>query len=181
MKNLLFGLLLMCFVGVGHSQIVLDETRLEYKPVSLKMDPVNHELVVKVKEKAYGEFQKDPLAFVKNHFNVQQFIRDNEKLGYDSYEIVFKNRAGQLFTTFDNKGELIGSRQRFKNVPIPDDTKLAILEKYRDAKILSNRYAAYSKSWNIEKEVYKVKLQDGDKVRRLKIQRDAQGITLAGL
>lgn len=181
MKNLLLGLFLMCFIGVGHSQIVLDETRLEYQPTSLKMDPVNHELVIKVKEKAFGEFQRDPLAFVKNHFNVKQFIRENEKLGYDSYDIVFRNRAGQLFTTFDNKGELVSSIQRFKNVPMPEDTKLAIMENYRDAKILSNRYAAYSKAWNVEKEVYRVKLQDGDKVRRLKVQRDAQGISLAGL
>ena len=181
MKNLILVLLLFGFIGTGHSQILLKEAKLEYRPESMKLDPVSNTLSIQVPEKSYGEFEKDPLAFVKNRFDIQKVIKDNEKEGYDSYVVDFRSTKGHLLVNLDEKGELVSSYQKFKNVRLPDDARLQILQQYRDAKFVSNKHIAISKGWDIQKDFYKVKLKDGNRTRTVKVNKDRGAITYVGL
>lgn len=181
MKKLIIVLLLFGFIGTGHSQILLKETKLEYRPESMKLDPVSNTLTIKISEKSYGEFNRDPLAFVKNQFDIQRVLKDNEKEDYDSYQVSFKSTKGHLLANFDGDGDLISSFQKFKNVRLPEDARMQILQQYRDAVITGNKHVAISKGWDVQKEFYKVKLRDGDKTRTVKVNKDRGAITYVGL
>ena len=181
MKNLILVLLLFGFIGTGHSQILLKETKLEYRPESMKLDPISNRLVITIPEKSYGEFERDPLAFVKNQFDIQKVLKDNEEADYDSYRVDFKSTKGHLLASFNKDGDLVSSIQKFKNVKLPEDARMQILQQYRDAVLIKNKYVAVSKGWDIHKEFYKVKLRDGNKTRTVKVNKDQGAITLVGL
>jgi len=46
MKNLIFGLFLFGFIATGNSQILLEETKIEYQPASLALDQESHQLSI---------------------------------------------------------------------------------------------------------------------------------------
>lgn len=179
MKKLILAMLLFGFIATGHSQILLKETKVDYRPETMKLDPISNSLVLEIPEKKYGEFEKDPLAFVKNQFDIKKVIRDNEDKDYDSYQVHFKTTKGIMLTNFDEDGELVSSFQKFKNVRLPDEARLRILQEYRNAIFVSNEYRAASKGWDIQKEFYKVKIKDGNKTRKLKINKADGAIALA--
>ena len=180
MKNLILVLLLFGFIGTGHSQILLKETKLEYRPASMKLDPISNSLTIAIAEKNYGQFESNPLAFVKDQFDIQKVLRDNEKENYDSYSVNFKSTKGHLLANFDEDGNLVSSFQRFKDVRLPEDARMKILQQYRDAVVLGNKHIAVSKGWDIQKEFYKIKLRDGNKTRSVKINKEQGAITYVG-
>ncbi len=181
MKTLILCLLLVGFISTGHSQIVLGESRVDYTPYSLKVDPLTNSITVMVKEDRVGEFQKDPLAFIQDKFNIHKFIAENQEYDFDGYNVYFKTNKGLVKANYDNGGEMVSTYQRFKNIALPDDVKLEILRKYRNSQVLKNTHIVTSKGWMIDKELYKVKIQDGDRVRRLRFDRNTQGLSLVGL
>ena len=180
MKKLIFSLLFLGFISTAQTQILLDVADLGDIPSSMKIDPATNALVIKM-EKSAGEFNKDPLTFVKSRFNSRQLVEDNKEGDFDSYVVKFKSSKGHLTANFDNKGDLVTSFQRFTNVAIPDEARLQILQKYRDCNFLKSTYAARSKGYEIKKEHYLVKIKDGDKMRKLRINKNAQGVRVAGL
>lgn len=181
MKKLVFCLLLFGFITTGHSQILLKEAKVDYTPESMKLDPNSHSYVVVLPEKVAGEFQKDPLNFMKKNFDVSKFIADNKNMKYDTFLVNFKSRKGYLAATFKSSGDLITSRQMFTDVRLPENARLEIQEKYHNASIVGNKYVASTKGWDIDKAYYKVKIKDGDKTRRLRINKDRELLSLTGL
>lgn len=181
MKKLILSLLFVAFISTAQTQILLDEANVEYTPVSMKLDPGTNSLVLKLKEKRAGEFHANPLVFMKKNFNSQKFIEENKDAGFESYTVKFKSRKGHLTAQFDNKGALVSSYQNFKNVVIPSDARSQIVKKYRNCSFLKSSYAASSKGWDITKEQYKIKIKDGNKIHRIKINKDADGLSLAGM
>lgn len=180
MKNLILWMLLLGFISSGHSQILLKEAKVDYKAETMKLDPNSNQLVIKIPEKVVGEFQKDPLSFVRDKFDIQKFVRDNEEKDYGRYIVHFKSLNGSLIANFKDDGSLVSSHQKFKNVKLPEDARLQILAKYRDARVVKNNYSAFSRGWDLKKEFYRVKIKDGDRTRRLKINKDKGYLSLAG-
>ncbi|WP_029036863.1 hypothetical protein [Salinimicrobium xinjiangense] len=181
MKKLVLCLLLFGFLSSGHSQILLDEAKVDYRKESMRLDPNTNSLEIEIPEKTVGEFQRDPLAFMKNSFDIQQFIADNEESGYHSYQVNFISNKGFLVARFNQSGELVSSFQKFKDVRLPENARLQILEKYRDAAILGNRYVASTKGWDIHKAYFKVKVRDAEGIQRLRINKDRELLSLTGL
>lgn len=181
MKNLIFCLLLFTGMGIGHSQIVLKESKVEFIPRSLEMDAVSNSVSLTIPEAYVGEFEEDPLIFIQDHFNINQLIRDNEQYGYDSYQVFFKSKKGRVLANYDEEGELVSTFHRFKDVTLPDDVRLEILRSHKNSKIVKNQHILTTKDLVISKEFYIVKIQDGNKKLRLRVNRNAQGFSLAGL
>lgn len=94
MKNLILCLLLIGLIGPGHSQIVLKETRVDYSPDYMKVGPLTNSATLKITEAAVGEFQKDPLSFIQDNFDIQNLIAQNREYDFDSYDIHFKTKDG---------------------------------------------------------------------------------------
>jgi hypothetical protein len=174
-------LFLFGFIAAGNSQILLEETMIKYQPVSLALDQESHQLSIKLPEKLSGEFQQNPLAFMKTRFNVQKFLKDNEQADYDAFEVFFKSRKGFLRASFNKAGDLISSNQKFKNIPLPQDVRLEVFRLHRDAMVEGTKYIAFSKGWDITKEIYRIKIRDGDKTHRVRINRNNDQLSIAGL
>lgn len=179
MKKLILCLLLFGFISAGHSQILLKEAKVDYHPESMRIDAITNTLVVKLPEKFAGEFQNDPLTFMKNNFDVKKFIEDNRE--YDEFWVDLKSRKGHLAAKFNKKGELVSSAQKFKDVRLPENARVKILEKYRDAAIVGNKYLCSTKGWDINKEFYVVKIKEGDKTRRVRINKERELLSLSSL
>ena len=181
MKKLIPAILLFGFFATGNSQILLKETKVEYKAPSMQLDPVSNQLVLMIPETKFREFETNPLGFVKSQFEIQKTIRDNQHGGYDTYRVDFKSTHGHLVANFNEKGDLVSSFQKFKNLRLPDAVRLQILQEYRDANVIGSTYTASSKGWDLKKELYKIKIRDGDKTRRIKIHKNQNGsLSLAG-
>lgn len=181
MKKHFLIIVLIVFCATGHSQILLDEARVEYQPFSMKVDPITKSVELEIPEEINGEFQKDPLTFIKNHFNIQSFIQQNKKYKFNEYEVSFRSTKGKLTARYNKDGELISTQQKFKNVALPVAAHLEIMKQYKGGVVLSNTYVASSKAWDISKEIYRVKLKDGDRTRRLKFNKSSDALYLVGM
>ena len=181
MKNVIIGLFLLAFIATGHSQIVLDEAKVDYKKASMKLDPSSQTLVIQIPEKKVGEFGKDPLVFMKKNFDVKKFMEDNSDQKFTGFDVNFVSTKGQLLARFSGEGELISSQQKFKNARLPHDVQLELAQLYNGAIIKKTRSFAHSKGWVIDKQYYKIKLDDGERTRRVRIDRNADQLSIAGL
>ena len=151
-----------------------------YSPDYMKIDPLTNSATLKITEAAVGDFQKDPLTFIEDKFDIQNFIALNQEYNFDSYDIHFKTKNGFVKARYDKEGEIISTYQRFKNLALPDDVKLEILTNYKNSQVLKNSHIVTSKNLMVDKEIFKVKIQDGTKVRTLRLHRNNQSLSLAG-
>ena len=181
MKNLILCLLLCGFFAVGHSQIVLKESHVEYFPGSLEVGVSTNSVSFNISETYVGEFEEDPLSFIQDYFNVHQLIHDNKGYDFDSYQVTFQSEKGKVLANYNDEGELVSSFQRFKNVNLPDDVRLEILRRHKNSKVVKNKYILTTKDLAINKEYYIVKILDNNRSRRVRIDRNAQGLSLANL
>lgn len=179
MKKLIFGMFLLGFIATGNSQILLEEAKVDYKAPSMQLDPDTDWLKFIIPEKEVGEFQQDPLAFMKANFDAKKFALDNKDADLVNFEIYFKSRKGFLVALFDDQGELISTNQKFKDVRLPEDARLEILRTNNDAVIKGTKYVAYSKGWDLNREFYRVKISHGDKIKRLRINRQNNRLSIA--
>lgn len=181
MRNLIFCLLLLGFTSIGHSQIELMETRIDYSPASMKVDPATNTVTLKIPEKHYGEFQNDPLIFLQRNFNIHQFLQENQEMGFVTTQVVLKSRKGHLRANYNDEGDLISTYQKFRNVALPEEARQEIFRNYPGYTVVKNKHIATSKRGVINKEFYKVKLQNGNKAKRLRLDKSENGLRIAGL
>lgn len=181
MKKLVLGSILFLFTGIGHSQIMLDEARVNYQSEAMVVDDFSQSYTLNITESYYKEFEKAPLDFVRNKFDVEKFIRDNKKEKFSSIEVVFKTRKGQLLASYSGKGKLVSTHMKLKDVALPDQIRLLILEQHRNANIIGSKHVVTTKGWDIKKDNYTVKILDQGKSRNIKIHKGAQGYAVAGL
>lgn len=181
MKRIILGLFLFSIISAGHSQILLKEAKVDSRLESMKRAPVSNRLLMKIPGNAAGEFEKDALAFMQKNFDVHKFIRDNEDGEYDDFRIFMKSKKGKLTADFDQSGNLVSTSQKFRNVSLPRNALMQISTVHQDAAIVGNRYYVSTKGWEVEKAYYTVKLKDGNKTRKIKIIKDRDQYSLAGL
>jgi hypothetical protein len=91
------------------------------------------------------------------------------------------SKKGQLIAMFDKDGELVSSKQRFKNKRLPLDVQAELARLYSGAVVNKVKSFTNSKGWDITKEYYKVKLDDGTKIRRVRIDKANDQLSIAGL
>lgn len=181
MKKVIIGFFLLAFIATGNSQILLEEAKVDYKPVSMRVDSDTQTLVIKIPEKTVGDFEKDPLAFMKKEFDVSRFIEENSDLHFTEFQVNFVSKKGYLVARFDKNGDLISSKQRFKNIRLPLDVQEEVTRQSNGAVVSGTKSFANSKGWDINKEFYKIKLEDGNKIKRLRIDRKNNQLSLAGI
>lgn len=181
MKKLVICMLLLGMVSVGHTQILLKEATVISDPASLKLDPYSNSLTIQMSEDRVGEFGENPLMFLKNHFDFQSFANQNRGNNFDNYQIWFKSTKGYLLANVDKDGNLLSSSQRFKNVMLPKEDRDKILADYGKVKFTSSKYFASSKGWDIDRAYYRVKISDGKKTTRVRIDVPHSKASIAGL
>lgn len=169
-------LFLLAGIATGHAQIIhLEEARVTTTPKIISLGDSRYVIL----EDYSGQFMKNPIGFMKENFNIHLYIEDMKGEDYDSYRVEFRNRKGSLVANFDDKGTLVSTSQRFKDIPLPLVIRKQLLANYGGWAMTKNLYIASGRGDEINKELYKVTMKNGKNLQRVKIVPDKQSRGLA--
>jgi len=172
MKNVIRFLFVLCGLATMQAQevILLDEARLNFDADAITIDSKLGEIRCIVKEDYTGEFSDNPIKFMKEKFDFNEFLSamDNRK-NFDEYLVTFNSSKGYLEAIYSNNGNLVGTHQRFKNITLPSAVRNKLFVENQGWTAISIKYTASGKSDRIDKELYKIKLENGNKNRVVKI------------
>lgn len=177
MKSFVLCLALLLSGAIAQAQIIeLDAAKVDFFP-NLKKG-ADGSYSYEVKEKYAGEFTSDAIGFMKANFDIHAFMDEVEDSGNnDGYLIVFKNSKGSLEADFDKEGELRGTYQQFRDILVPDEIRKEIYRSHQGWTMVKNRYTARGNGEMVDKELYRIKLQNGNEVRSVKLDPSTLGVT----
>lgn len=176
MKTLFFSILLLAVTAVSQAQeIVLEEAKVGFAPLNAKITQDGDQFSFKVEEAYGGEFAKDPIAFMKENFDIGNFILEHEDKDYDSYQITLRSGKGALKADYDKDGNLVRTYQKFKDVVMPLNVRRMVYANYKGWTITENKYIASGNRDLIDKEVYKFKMERGGEKQRVKLDPRSEG------
>ncbi len=185
MKNVIFySLLLLCVFSVKAQEVTqLEATTITFEPFVTDVISYLDNNAFIVKENVAGEFTKNPIKFMKENFDVQNFISyldqkkstDLQKSNYESYRVTFSSSKGHLEAKFSKDGELTETAQNFKNILVPLNVRRELYTSYKGWNMVKNTYTASGDGDQIDKEMYRIKLKNGNKSQIVKIVPDRMG------
>jgi len=192
MKNpFIYSLLLFCVVSVKAQEITqLEETNVTFQPYVTNVDSyIDNSFSVMVDENYAGEFSKNPIEFMKENFDIHSFIsfldqhKSNglQKTDYEYYQVTFSTNKGDLVAKFSTDGELEETSQNFKNILVPSDIRRELYRSYKGWNMVKNNYTASGKSDQIVKELYRIKLKNGNRSQIVKIVPDRTGSDIVAI
>ncbi len=172
MKTMLLFLFLLLSMGAMQAQkvIQLGEANISYNPDAIIVNSDLNSVAFTVKEKYSGEFSKNPIQFMKQNFNFQTLLSSvNNVDDFDEFLVTFKSKKGYLEATYDSEGELVNTYQRFSNKTPPLDISRQVYTQNQGWTMVSNKYVASGRSDRIDKEFYKIKLENGNQSKNIKV------------
>jgi hypothetical protein len=191
MKNLfIYSLLLFCVVSVKAQEITqLEETNVTFQPYLTNVDSyIDNSFSVMVDENYAGEFSKNPIEFMKANFDIHSFIsfldqnsNGLQKTDYEYYQVTFSTNKGDLVAKFSTDGELEETSQNFKNILVPSDIRRELYRSYKGWNMVKNNYTASGKSDQIDKELYRIKLKNGNRSQIVKIVPERMGSDIVAI
>lgn len=177
MKTLIFSLLLVAATAVGQAQeIQLEEAKVGFAPIDATITRDGDSFSYSVNENYAGEFTKDAIGFMKANFDIKTFIAEYGE-DYNSYLVTFKSAKGLLSADFDEHGELVSTYQKFNDIALPLDIRREVYMANKGWTMTENKYIASGTGDLLEKEVYKIKLENGNQKRTMKINPKEVGRT----
>lgn len=166
MKKLVY-LLLLAGIATGQAQVIqLDEARVDARAVKITSN--GEDLKYAVVEDYKGQFHQNPIAFMREKFDIHSLIEHKKGRHYDSYVVEFRNRKGYLEANFDEEGTLLGTSQKFKNIPLPIGIARELVTKHKGWTMKRNSYQASGKGDALDKEIYRITMRNGNKTRNVK-------------
>jgi hypothetical protein len=185
MKNvIIYSLLLFWVVSVKAQEVTqLKETKVTFEPFVTDVVSNLDNYSVLVNENYAGEFSKNPINFVKENFDIKSFISyldgqptiDPQKSHYESYQVTFSTNKGYLNAKFSKDGDLEETAQNFKNIALPLNVRRELYTNYKGWNMVKNTYTASGKSDQIDKELYRIKIKNGNRSQIVKIVPDRMG------
>lgn len=180
MKTLIFSLV-MLLTGTIHAQQIteLKEAKVGFAALSSDVQRDGNSFFFKISESHTGEFEKDPLGFMDAHFDINSFSSQLKHEDYDSYEVSFISNKGILKADFNKEGDLVKSSSRFKNAVLP---KKLMHNLYRDHKgwaMTKNVHITRGRNGMVQKDYYKIKLQNGRESKRILVEAPLEGSEVA--
>lgn len=169
-KTIIFvTLAFLSVVGNAQEVIKLKEAKVEFSPVSQQITNLGNSFIVNIKETFNGEFEQDPVSFMKTHFDIKKVIAELEVKGFDSYQVSFKSRKGELNADFDNKGNLMATALKFENIIVPSQLQYQLYRDYKGWAMVKTLHVASESNGSIKEDFYKVIMKKGKKKVNLKI------------
>lgn len=93
---------------------------------------------------------------------------------FEAYEVMFRNTDGTIIATYDGKGKIIQSTERFDNVALPKHVVKSVLKDYPNWKIHKDSYLVSYYEGKKSKRIYKIQIRNGSQKKNLKI--DSQSL-----
>ncbi|MEX0289012.1 MAG: nicotinate-nucleotide adenylyltransferase [Flavobacteriaceae bacterium] len=166
MKRVLFSLLIMGVTALGYAQDVKTEELSEVVVYAANYKYLNNVNTQEVASIPVSLLQKKVAAFdLKN----SDFYQDD----YDLYNITFYIPEGKILAAYDSEGTLLRTAEKFKNINLPTAVKEAVLDRFPQWTITKDIYLVRYHNQKGALKKYKLKLSNGEKTLRVKI--DDQG------
>ena len=180
MRTLIFSLLLIAVTTFSQAQEItqLEEAKVGFAPLDTEVTRNGDSFIYTVNESYAGEFSKDAIGFMQSHFDIDNFIAEFEG-DYDNYVVTLSSSKGFLNADFDKHGNLVKTYQKFKDIVLPLDVRREVYMANKGWTMTQNKYIASGRGELIEKEVYKVKLENGNSKKSIKIDPRASGTSVA--
>lgn len=166
MKKIIIGVLFVCFAPKLFAQ--------EIKPVELSEVVVYATNYKYLHSLASEEPAPVPVSILERKvaaFNLKEseYYEDD----YGTYNINFYIPEGRILAAYDKDGKIIRTAERFKDVALSKKVREAIHNRFPGWKVTKDIYLVrYHEDHGVSKK-YKVKLENGDQVLRIKV--DSQG------
>lgn len=153
--------------------IELKEAKVEASPLPYEMSRDGNSFSVNIKEKYAGEFELNPMSFLERNFDIDHFIAYTKDFDYDAYEVSFVSSKGKLVVRYNDEGEVVKSRFKFKDVTIP---YALIQQTYLDNKgwsLVKNKYVGREKAGKSKEAYYLLTMQLGKDKKQIKVDATA--------
>ena len=171
MKTLSIYLVLAIFCGVLHAQEIteLKEAKVGFAPLSSEVTQNGDSFIFKVSESYTGEFEKDPVAFLNNHFVIKDFISQYGERKYASYSVTFKSKKGRLLAHFDKDGSLRKTSEKFNDIILPDALRHQLYRDHKGWTMVKNVHIKNAKDGMVNKDIYHIKMELDNRKKNFKI------------
>jgi hypothetical protein len=161
MKKFIVGLLVLGLTSPLLAQVVKVEelsevvvTAVNYKYLNA-IDSKEAAIPVQMLERKVAAFNLED----------SEFYQDDSQFYYISFYIP----EGKIVAAYNPEGEILRTIERFEDVKLPTAVRNAVAERFPNWTIVNDIYrVTYSKNKGANKS-YKIKLKNGDKVMRVKI------------
>lgn len=180
MKTLVIYLTVVLWAGVLNAQevIQLNEARVSFHPINAEVTHSDNSFSYAVKPNYARQFENNPLQFMKENFNIKNYISqvaaDNN---YDSYQVSFKSRRGQLIADFDRSGTLLKTSQRFEDVILPQELRKQLANEYKGWSVIKTIHKARGNGIENNVDFYKIKLANGKEKKMIKIDAGSRALS----
>ena len=168
MKNLIIGLFVLGLTSLSYSQELYsnaDLAELEDRSISY----VNSNYMNKVQNvRTSGQIKS--LEVLISRYDITKSRKFDGKA--KPFKVKFYSPKGSIVATYDSKGKILTSLEKFKDIALPKHVLQSISKAYPKAKILSNTYMVSYSSETGAKMNYKVKIRKGDLRKIMKIDAD---------
>ena len=98
----------------------------------------------------------------------QEFYQDD----FDFYTVSFYIPDGKLVAVYNPEGEILRTIEKFDNVKLPIEISQALAERFPNWEPIKDVYRITYKDTRGANKVYKLKLRNGDKTMRVKMNED---------
>ncbi|SFR66444.1 nicotinate-nucleotide adenylyltransferase [Maribacter stanieri] len=162
MKKVLLGLLAIGFTGQVFSQIIKTEQLSE-----VTVFATNYKYLSDMNTKEEVSIPVELLQRKVAAFDVKEseFYQDD----YDTYQINFFIPEGTILAAYDADGKLVRTAERFKNVNLPKAVRESVYERFPGWTITKDIYLVNYQEAKGANKKYKLKLENGEKVVRVKV------------
>lgn len=180
MKTSIIYLVLAFWAGFSNAQGIteLEETRI-VAPLYSEIINDGNSFSLVVKESFKGEFESDPISFMDKHFDIEKFKAEVKDKDYDSYSVTFMSSKGNLLADYNKEGKRVKTSLKLKNVIVPADLREQLYRDHKGWAMVGNVHIAKERNGLINKEYYRIKLENGKQRKNLKIDRTVAGQRLA--
>jgi hypothetical protein len=170
MRKFFASLMILMWAGMGNAQFTeLKEARVGFDPVLPDVTVDGENYIFKLEEKYAGEFEKDPVAFLEKYCKIEAFIdlvQDGKTL---EYQVVVQSTKGKMKAKYCKEGNLQKVSYRLKNVLLPVGLQRDLYSKYKGWNMTRNSHIARGIDGGVQQEYFKIRLEQGNKVQKLKI------------
>ncbi|MCW5516246.1 hypothetical protein [Muriicola sp. Z0-33] len=169
MKKLLIGLLFMGLTSLTYAQATAESiAEMELEGITLLPANLSYLSVVSSGTEALRVIK---LQKVAASFDITQAASYDKNAKY--HEFSFDQEFGHIYATYDRNGRIVRSDESYKDVILLPPTRNSIYSTFPDWEIVGNKYEVLYKLEGETQKVYKIKLKNGNKRKRVKI--DPQG------
>ncbi|MBO0340304.1 MAG: nicotinate-nucleotide adenylyltransferase [Bacteroidota bacterium] len=162
MRKILFGLLTIGLVIPLQSQIIKTEELSE-----VVVHATNYKYLNSLDTEEEASISVELLRQKVAAFDVKgsDFYQDD----YEVYNVDFFIPEGKILAAYDKDGKIIRTVEKFKNINLPLAVKEAILDRFPGWTITKDVYLVRYHEGKDVKKRYKLKLENGDQVLRVKV------------